>query len=116
MKLPGPQDLIRCLSANFVSTTIYRARLLLAIGIYCEMGLSKCVGVSTDHNYLVAKLGISHRTAFEYCQVGRRLLEFDYLSEVFCSGKLSYYKVRKLIRYLSQENEHELVDLAVSLT
>lgn len=116
VKLPGPQDLIRCLSANFVSTTIYRARLLLAIGIYCEMGLSKCVGASTDHNYLVAKLGISHRTAFEYCQVGRRLLEFDYLSEVFCSGKLSYYKVRKLIHYLSQENEHELVDLAVSLT
>ncbi len=114
-EFPTPPELMECMTGAFYLATMQRARLLLTIGIYCAMGLAHWAGASAVHNLLISKLGISERTAYEYCRVGVKLLEFDYLSQAFCAARLSYSKVRKLLAYITQDNERELVDLAISL-
>ncbi len=114
-EVPTPPELMECMTGAFYLATVQRARLLLTIGIYCVMGLAHRAGASAVHNLVMSKLGVSERTAYEYCRVGEKLLEFDYLSQVFCQARISYSKVRKLLSYLTKDNEYELVDLAISL-
>ncbi|EEI61855.1 HNH endonuclease [Corynebacterium glucuronolyticum] len=111
-ELPDGQQITECIRLRFLNETMEKARMLLAIGIYMTLNVAPWLGVSSPHSYLVRELGLSERTAYEYCQVGLKLLEFEFLAQAFASAQLSYSKVRKILRYMTKENELELVDLA----
>ena len=61
------------------------------------------------------RLGVSSSTAHEYVSVAHRLRPFRYLHKHFTAAALSYSVVRLLLKYMTPENERELVDLALGM-
>ena len=74
------------------------------------------VGLQIDGALDVVALrnGASHRG--EQVRVGRALAELPQLTETFSAGRLSYSKVRALVRVATPATEGELVDLATMTT
>lgn len=96
--------------------TVAKARFLIAIGEFFFRELARKVGAPTSAAWLSRECQLSRRTAYEYLNVARKLRGFPRLMEVFLAGSVSYSAVRLLLRYLTPDNEHELVDKAVELT
>ena len=115
-KIPTLKQVRENMGHNFRALTIQKAQLLLSIGIYMALDLGPWGGASDPHGFLVANLGVSDRTAYEWCGVAEKLIQYDYLSDTFIKARISYSKVRKVLQYITRENEHELVDLAQELT
>lgn len=92
-----------------------KAALLTAIHTFDALELATECGARTTAHFLIRRLGISSSTAYEYVSVAHRLVPFAYLQKHFSDGALNYSVVRLLLKYLTPENERELVDLALRL-
>ena len=92
-----------------------KAELLSAIQTFDELALAIECGSSTTAHFLMRRLGVSSSTAHEYVSVAHRLRPFQYLHKHFTEGALSYSVVRLLLKYMTAENERELVDLALGM-
>lgn len=92
-----------------------KADLLGLIREFDTLGLAPEAGSRTTAGYLVRRFGIAPSTAHEYVHIAHRLGEFPYLEKYFSRGGVSYSAVRLLLKYLTEENEQELVDLACEL-
>lgn len=92
-----------------------KASLLAQIAEFDNLGLAQDLGATSTGAWLIRTLGISHSTAHEYVAVARQLENFPYLKLMFEEGKLSYSVVRLLLKYLTPENEVELVNRAMEL-
>lgn len=73
-------------------------------------------GARNTAHYLSRELGMAVKTAQEYVTVACRLLDFDMVSAAFHAGDIGYSKVRILVRFFTEENEEELLKLAIELT
>ena len=92
-----------------------KAGLLEMIGEFDRRGLAQECGASSTATWLMRRLGISESSAHEYVYVARQLLNFPYLAEMFAAGNLSYSALRLLLKYLTPENEVELVEKGMEL-
>ncbi len=92
-----------------------RARMLAAVAEFDEEGYADFYGESSTATWLQRELNLPNSTAYEYVRVARGLRRFPLLFEVFQSGIMPYRTVRFLLNYMTEDNEEELIDLAVSL-
>ena len=92
-----------------------KASLLSAIQMFDSLELANECGARTTAQFLIRRLGVSASTAHEYVSVAHRLAPFTYLQEQFSTGAINYSVVRLLLKYLTPENERELVELALRL-
>lgn len=92
-----------------------KASLLSAIQTFDSLELANECGARTTAQFLIRRLGVSASTAHEYVSVAHRLAPFTYLQEHFSTGAINYSVVRLLLKYLTPENERELVELALRL-
>ncbi|MEC4356496.1 DUF222 domain-containing protein, partial [Klebsiella pneumoniae] len=101
--------------ARYRSMMRSKAGLLEMIGEFDHRGLAQECGASSTATWLMRRLGISESSAHEYVYVARQLLNFPYLAEMFAAGTLSYSALRLLLKYLTPENEVELVEKGMEL-
>ena len=92
-----------------------KASLLSAIRMFDSLELANECGARTTAQFLIRRLGVSASTAHEYVSVAHRLAPFAYLQKHFSTGAINYSVVRLLLKYLTPENERELVELALGL-
>lgn len=92
-----------------------KADLLIAIRRFEELELAREVGARTTAQWLTRRYGMSKSTAHEYVSVAHRLAQFPYLEHHFAQGDICYSVVRLLLKYLTEDNERELVEMAFEL-
>lgn len=92
-----------------------KASLLAQIAEFDQLDYARDLGATSTVAWLIRRLGISQSTAHEYVSVARQLVDFPYLTMMFEEGKISYSAVRLLLKYLTADNEAELVNLALEL-
>ncbi|MGP6175241.1 HNH endonuclease [Corynebacterium sp. A21] len=109
-------QLITTLIHHHTAFTTHKATFLITLGEFTTRNLARTQGSSTTTAWLIRELGASPRTAQEYLHIATKLHRFPLLSENFQHATLSYSKVRLLLRYLTPDNEEELVGLARTLT
>ena len=97
------------------SMTQCKADLLEQIRLFDLLELATECGARTTAQFLMRRLGISASTAHEYVGVAHRLAPYLRLQKHFAAGELSYSVVRLLLKYLTPENERELVELALRM-
>ena len=103
------------IESAFRAITQNKASLLSAIQTFDSLELANECGARTTAQFLIRRLGVSSSTAHEYVSVAHRLAPFTYLQEHFSTGAINYSVVRLLLKYLTPENERELVELALRL-
>lgn len=89
-----------------------RARMLDGIGEFDELKMAGELGERSTAAWLIRDLKLAYSTAYEYVHVGRGVRRFRHMYVAFEEGALDYTTVRLLLRYLTEENEMELVMLA----
>lgn len=108
-------DIAEDIVATFVSMSRSKANLLVKIAEFDQLDLAHDCGATSTATWMTRRLGISESTAYEYVSVARQLVNFPYLTHVFQEGELSYSVVRLLLKYVTVDNEAELVDMARQL-
>ncbi len=73
-------------------------------------------GVQSCAHWLSWRCGVSLVTAREHVRVGRALGDLPAIREAFARGKLSYSKVRALVRVATAESDADLCELALQGT
>lgn len=101
--------------AEYVSLMRSKARFLKMIAEFDRRNLAEECGASSTATWMIRRLGMSESTAHEHVHVARQLENFPYLSEMFEAGNLSYSALRLLLKYLTPENEVELVEMGMQL-
>jgi len=109
------QTLTDTIASTHRSLTIHKARFILMIAEFHLRNLARKRGAPSTQVWLMRAHDLSRRTAYEYLHVGEKLAEFPLVAEAFVAGDLTYSKVRLLLRYLTHDNEPELVDLALAM-
>ena len=108
-------ELVRDIKDLQMVSTYYRARFLDAVGRFDENDFAGLYGESTTSKWLVRELRLAGSTAFEYVRMGRGLRKFRQLYRAFEDGDVAYSTVRFILRFMTEENEGELVALAKSM-
>ena len=91
----------------------HRAEMLNALGQLDEADIASQRGETSTATWLKRELNLATATAYEYVHVSRGLRRFRLLYETFRSGIMPYSTMRLLLRYMHEQNEEELVDLAL---
>ena len=112
---PDLTGLAEDIVSQYVVLVRSKARLLEMIGEFDRLNLAEQCGASSTATWLMRRLGISESTAHEYVFVARQLQNFPYLAANFAAGNLSYSALRLVLKYLTPENEVELVDKAAQV-
>ncbi|QPK83488.1 HNH endonuclease [Corynebacterium qintianiae] len=89
--------------------------MLIALSEFDYLRLAETFGESSTAGWLARETRIAPSTAFEYVGVARQLPDFPLLTEAFRDGAISYSTIRYLLKYLTAENEADLVALARKL-
>lgn len=100
---------------NYLTANQHRAVMLDAIGQFDEQGLAEAYGEKTTATWLRRELNLPDATTYEYVRVAKGLRRFRKLYAAFESGMMPYSTVRFLLRFLDEENEEDLVELALTL-
>jgi hypothetical protein len=79
-------------------------------GDWADWGSGSCA------EWLAWRCALLPRAAREHVRVARRLAELPLIHAAFANGELSYSKVRALTRVAEPECEHDLLELARTLT
>lgn len=96
-------------------TNTTRALLLEQIAVFDENDFCMRYGAISTASWLAREFNYADPTAYEYVRVARKLRIFPLLATAFKEGRIDYTTVRYLVRYLTEENEAELVELATTL-
>ena len=108
-------ELVRDIKDLQMFSTRYRAQFLDAVGRFDEAQMAEAYGESSTTKWLIRELNLAGSTAFEYVRMGRGLRQFRQLFSAFEDGDLAYSTVRFLLRFMTLENEDDLVALAKSM-
>jgi hypothetical protein len=73
-------------------------------------------GARSCAHWVAERADLELCTIREWLRIGRRLLELDEIAARFAAHKLSYSKVRALVRIATPENQHELCAIADRVT
>lgn len=101
---------------NYLKANHHRALMFEALAEFDENGFAELYGESSTATWLRREMNLPDATAFEYVRVARAMRKFPLLFDTFRSGVIPYTTVRYLMRFLTEENEEELLDLALSLS
>ena len=93
--------------------TVGTHRLIRAIGAFDASGGWFEEGALTCAKWLSWKIGMGAGEAREKVRVARRLGELPAIDGAFADGRLSYSKVRAMVRVANEDNEAALVDIAL---
>lgn len=94
----------------------FQSGFLLAVGYFDLRGLARDSGAPSTASFLTRALDIAPSTAYEYVRVANTLVQFQFAAEAFERGEIGYSKIRLLGRYLTEQDEIELVLLAGELS
>lgn len=108
------QTLTRSITSTHRSLTRLKAEFIVTLAEFHDRGLAKKRGAPNTADWAVRTQDVARRTAIEYIQVGTRLRPFTMITTAFLAGKVSYSKLRLLLRYMTTENEPELLELALA--
>lgn len=87
--------------------------MLDALGQLDEENIAEQRGETSTATWIKRELNLPTSTAYEYTRVARGLRRFRLLFETFRSGVMPYNTMRFLLRYMHEENEEDLIDLAL---
>ncbi|MDO5512628.1 HNH endonuclease signature motif containing protein [Corynebacterium sp.] len=105
-------DLAADISDSHVQLTHHKARFILSAAEFDRRELARAHGAPNTATWLQRTFGLSRATAYEYLGVGRKLQDYPQLAQEFLNSSFSYSVVRLLLRYLTEDNVEELIDLA----
>ena len=115
--LAGPTERLEAeactLAAAIAAST---CRFLLVIAELDRREAWRAWGCKSMAHWMSWRCATALPTAREQVRVGRALAELPQLTETFGAGRLSYSKVRALVRVATPATEGELVDLATMTT
>ena len=97
------------------SLTKSKAELLQLIYDFDVNEFAKAFGASSTSAWLVREFSIAFSTAYEWLRVARQAVHFTFLMDAFRAAEIDYSTVRLLLKYLTADNEVELVELAKQL-
>lgn len=97
------------------SLTKSKAELLQLIYDFDVNEFAKAFGASSTSCWLVREFGIAYSTAYEWLRVANQAVHFTFLMDAFRAAEIDYSTVRLLLKYLTADNEVELVELAKEL-
>ncbi|MDK8626411.1 HNH endonuclease signature motif containing protein [Corynebacterium appendicis] len=97
------------------SLTKSKAELLQLIYDFDVNDFAKAFGASSTSCWLVREFGIAYSTAYEWLRVANQAVHFTFLMDAFRAAEIDYSTVRLLLKYLTADNEVELVELAKEL-
>lgn len=100
----------------YIRSNQYRALMFSALADFDEQGFAEFYGETSTATWIRRELNLPSSTAFEYVRMARGLRKFPLLDNTFGAGVMPYSTVRYLLRFLTEENEEELIDLALSLS
>jgi hypothetical protein len=103
---------IGALHASLVAT---HARLIDYLAAYDATGAWKDDGATSLANWLVARLGVSYRSATEWVDTARALPELPALSEAFAEGRLPVESVVAAAALASPDSDDRLTEEALRL-
>ncbi|MDD9207726.1 DUF222 domain-containing protein [Georgenia sp. 10Sc9-8] len=104
-------DEIATLAGHIAAAT---CRFLVLLGELDARGAWAGAGVRGTGHWLSYRCGMGEVAAREHVRVARALRHLPRTVEAFGAGQISYSKVRAISRVATPENEHDLVDLALS--
>lgn len=106
-------QLIDDLKFHHCESHTHRADMLDALGQLDEENIAEQRGETSTATWIKRELNLPTSTAYEYTRVARGLRRFRLLFETFRSGVMPYNTMRFLLRYMHEENEEDLIDLAL---
>ncbi len=106
-------DLIDAIHTTHHTLTRHQARFIVSLAEFHDRNLAKKHGAPNTVTWLMRHHDLARRTAYEYLGIGTKLRAFHQVTAEFLTGRLSYSKIRLLLRYLTHSNEDELVELAL---
>lgn len=92
--------------------THFKARFIISVAEFDARELARAHAAPGTAAWLQRTFHIARSTAFEYLGAGRKLRGFPQLSAAFLDAEFSYSVVRLLLRYITRDNEEELLALA----
>ena len=111
---PSPlSQTLRSLTAGLTHT---HYQLVVAAADFADSDEWARDGSPTAAHWLAAIADVETCTAREWVRVGRALRSLHASADAFANGKLSYAKIRTLTRFATQDNETELLELAMATT
>lgn len=105
-------DLAAAITDAHRQLTRHKACFIVSVTEFHDRELARAHGAPNTAVWLQRAHGVARRTAYEYLGVGARLKKFPRLAQAFLDAAFSYSVVRLLLRYMTAENEEELVELA----
>lgn len=108
------KKLARSITDAHLSLTRLKAEFIVTLAEFHDRGLARSHGATSTADWAARTQDIARRTAVEYVQVGTRLRPFTLLAAAFLDGRITYSKLRLLLRYMTTDNEPELLALALA--
>lgn len=99
----------------FQALTKKKAELFQLLYDFDVNNFAQAFGASCTSSWLVREFGIAASTAYEWLRVARQSANFSFLMEAFRAAEIDYSTVRLLLKYMTADNEIELVELAKEL-
>lgn len=109
-------DLISTISAANEEMSRQHALFLLNLAEFDDRGLAQECGARSTAAWIVRIFDVADNTAYDYLRVARTVARFRFVADSFLEAGINYSKVRLLGKYLTEENEIELVLLAESMS
>lgn len=109
-------ELLSTVTANHAGSTRAKARFLLGLAEFHARQLATSCGSPSTISWLQRRFSISLKAAYDYLRVGKELREFPAAAEAMLAGEITYSDAKLIFRYMTPDNELQLVDLAIRLT
>lgn len=81
-----------------------------------ELGAAQELGFRSTAHWLAVECRLESRTARDYVRIGHRLQAWPHVRQALAEGRLTYSQCRALARASVEEDEHELLEIALKST
>ncbi len=98
------------------TSEVRRARFLVALGEFEDRELAESRGAKNCVSYLSRHYGQSRRAAQDFRTQARRLHRWPLVAMYLLAGRITYSKMRIVLRYITEENQEEILAWAESMT
>lgn len=109
-------QLVRVIGDNHDEAESAIARFVVTLGELNARNPWEELGALNGVDWLTTAQGIAVSTARGYLQVARRLQQLPQVAEEYLAGGITFTAMKVLVRYLTEDNWEELVDMARSMT
>lgn len=104
------------LAQSIKTSDVHRARFLIALGEFEERDLAESRGAKNCAAFLARHYGQSKRAAQDFRTQARRLHKWPRVAMLMLAERLTYSKMRIVLRYITEENQDELLEIAQKMT